>query len=149
MKSQSSYLPDMFAYEFFLFLKLKRIVKGRRFSNTENLKIEFPNELKTVVKIASQKCWHRSVISHGKSLTGTKLALKINKRFLRKIKILHILTKPPIRERSSENNIFSHVTLFNLSEHSFEIIALVEFLLSKLLEFSKLVKNNRSDDVCA
>lgn len=66
---QPPYSSDMAPCDFFLFPKLKRILKGRRFANIEEIKTESLEKLKAIPKIAFQKCfedwkkrWHKCII---------------------------------------------------------------------------------------
>ena len=72
MMPQLPYSPDLAPCDFFLFPKLKKTMKGRRFGNIEEIKTESLKELNAIPKIAFQKCfedwkkrWHKCIISKG------------------------------------------------------------------------------------
>ena len=54
---QPPYLPDLDPCDFFLFPRLKRPMKGRRFATIEEIKTELLKELKDIPKSAYQKCF--------------------------------------------------------------------------------------------
>lgn len=69
---QPPYSPDLAPCDFFLFPKLKRPMKGRRFATIEEIKTASLEELKAIPKSAYQKCfedwkkrWHKCIISEG------------------------------------------------------------------------------------
>ena len=75
--SQSPYSPDLTPYDFFLFPKLKRPMKGRRFATIEEIKTAQLEELKTITKSAYPKCFedwkkrsHKCIISEGDYFQG-------------------------------------------------------------------------------
>jgi len=77
---QPPYSPDMAPCDFFLFPKLKRTLKGRRFANIEEIKTESLEELKAISKIAFHKYfedwkkrWHKCIISDGDYFEGDKI----------------------------------------------------------------------------
>ena len=80
---QPSYSPDLASCDFFLFPKLKKPMKGRRFATIEEIKTASLEELMAIPKSAYQKCfedwkkrWHRCIIYlRGITLKGTKLIL--------------------------------------------------------------------------
>ena len=57
MMPQPSYSPDMALCDFFLFPKIKRTLKGRRFTATYDIKSASPKELKAIPKIEFEKCF--------------------------------------------------------------------------------------------
>ncbi|XP_018050140.1 PREDICTED: uncharacterized protein LOC108688408 [Atta colombica] len=66
--------------DFFLFPKLKRSMKGRRFATIEEIKTTSLEELKAISKSAYQKCfeewkkrWHKCIISEGDYFEGDKI----------------------------------------------------------------------------
>ena len=66
--------------DFFLFPKLKKTMKGRRFGNIEEIKTESLKELNAIPKIAFQKCfedckkrWHKCIISKGEYFDGDNI----------------------------------------------------------------------------
>ena len=54
---QLPYSLDLSLCDFFLFLRLKRPMKGRRFATIEEIKTESLRELKDIQKSAYQKCF--------------------------------------------------------------------------------------------
>ncbi|CAI6376783.1 unnamed protein product [Macrosiphum euphorbiae] len=74
---QPPYSPDMAPCDFFLFPKLKRPMKGRRFSSIEEIKAESLRVLKDMPKSEYQECfedwkkrWHKCIISGGDYFEG-------------------------------------------------------------------------------
>ena len=64
------YSPDLAPCDFFLFPKLKRPMKERRFATIEEIKTTSLEELKAIPKSACQKCfedwkkrWYKCIIS--------------------------------------------------------------------------------------
>ena len=91
------YSPDLAPCNLFLFPKLKRPMKGRRFATIEKIKTASPEELKTIPKSSHQKCfkdWKKLAqvyyIWGGFLWRGQYRYWWINKYFSRKIKI-HII----------------------------------------------------------
>lgn len=77
---QPPYSPDMAPCDFFLFPKLKRPLKGRRFDNIDEIKAESLKELKAIPKSEFQKCfqdlkkrWHKCIISEGDYFEGDNI----------------------------------------------------------------------------
>jgi histone-lysine N-methyltransferase SETMAR len=77
---QPPYSPDMAPCDFFLFPKIKRTLKGRRFTSIDDIKSESVKELKAITKIEFQKCfedwkkrWHKCIISEGDYFEGDKI----------------------------------------------------------------------------
>ena len=69
---QLPYLPDMAPCDFFLFPKIKRTLKSRRFTAIDDIKSASLKELKAIPKIEFKKCfedwkkrWHKCIISNG------------------------------------------------------------------------------------
>ena len=68
---QPPYSSDMAPYDFFLFPKIKRTLKGRRFIAINDIKSASLKELKAIAKIEFEKCfedwkkrWHKYIISN-------------------------------------------------------------------------------------
>ena len=79
---QPPYSPDLAPCDFFLFPKLKRPMKGRRFATIEEIKTESLRELKDIPKSAYQKCfkdwkkrWHKCIISEGDYFEGDNIEI--------------------------------------------------------------------------
>ena len=53
---QPQYLPDMASCDFLLFPKIKRTLKGRRFTAIDDIKSASLKELKAIPKIEFEKC---------------------------------------------------------------------------------------------
>ncbi|UYV83711.1 hypothetical protein LAZ67_23002247 [Cordylochernes scorpioides] len=67
--------------DFFLFPKLKRPMKGRRYATLDEIKTASKEELKNIFKNDFLKCfedwknrWHKCIISHGDYFEGDKIA---------------------------------------------------------------------------
>ena len=77
---QPPYSPELIPCDFFLFPKLKRPMKGRRFPTIEEIKTASLEEIKTIPKSAYQKCfedwkkpWNKCVISGGNYFKGDNI----------------------------------------------------------------------------
>ncbi|UYV76569.1 hypothetical protein LAZ67_14001206 [Cordylochernes scorpioides] len=80
MMPQPPYSPDLAPCDFFLFPKLKRPMKGRRYATLDEIKTASKEELKNDFL----KCfedwtnrWHKSIISHGDYFEGDKIGAYI------------------------------------------------------------------------
>lgn len=79
---QPPYSPDLAPCDFFLFPKLKRPMKGRRFATIEEIKAASLKELKAMPKSSFQKCfddwqkrWHKCIVSKGDYFEGDNIIL--------------------------------------------------------------------------
>ncbi|KYN11406.1 hypothetical protein ALC57_16419 [Trachymyrmex cornetzi] len=79
---QPPYSPDLAPCDFFLFPKLKRPMKERRFATIEEIKAASLEELKAIPKSAFQKCfddwkkrWHKCLVSEGDYFEGDNIIL--------------------------------------------------------------------------
>jgi len=77
---QPPYSPDLAPCDFFLFPKLKRPMKGRRFATIEEIKTASLEELKAIPKSAYGKCfedwknrWHKRIVSEGDYFEGDNI----------------------------------------------------------------------------
>ena len=77
---QPPYSPEMAPCDFFLFPKIKRTLKGRRFTAIDDIKSASLQELKAISKIEFEKCfedckkrWHKCIISNGDYFEGEKI----------------------------------------------------------------------------
>lgn len=77
---QPPYSPDLAPCDFFLFPKLKRPMKGRRFATIEEIKTASLEELKAIPKSAYEKCfddwknrWHKCIVSEGDYFEGDNI----------------------------------------------------------------------------
>ncbi|VEN52316.1 unnamed protein product [Callosobruchus maculatus] len=77
---QPPYSPDLAPCDFFLFPKLKRPVKGRRYATIEELKTASKEDLNKIRKTDFFKCfedwkrrWHECIISEGSYFQGGKI----------------------------------------------------------------------------
>ena len=77
---QPPYSPDMAPCNFFLFPKIKRTLKGRRFAAIDDIKSASLKELKAIPKIEFEKCfedwkkpWHKCIISNGDYFEGDNI----------------------------------------------------------------------------
>ncbi|UYV69956.1 hypothetical protein LAZ67_7001321 [Cordylochernes scorpioides] len=82
MMQQPPYSPDLVPCDFFLFPKLKRPMKGRRYATLDEIKTASKEELKKILKNDFLKCfedwknrWHKCIISHGDYFEGDKIGL--------------------------------------------------------------------------
>ena len=84
---QPPYSPGLAPCDFFLFARLKRPMKVRRFATIKDIKTESLRELKDIPKSAYQKCfedwkkcWHKCIISKGVYFEGDNIEIheKIN-----------------------------------------------------------------------
>ncbi|UYV67460.1 hypothetical protein LAZ67_5000695 [Cordylochernes scorpioides] len=80
MMPQPPYSPDLAPCDFFLFPKLKRPMKGRRYATLDEIKTASKEELKKILKNDFLKCfedwknrWHKCIISHGDYFEGDKI----------------------------------------------------------------------------
>ncbi|CAK9809034.1 Protein GVQW3 [Anthophora quadrimaculata] len=76
---QPPYSPDFAPYDFFLFSKLKSVLKGRRFNSVEDIKHNSSLALKDIPKEAYQDCmvkwkhrWNKCVDRGGEYFEGDK-----------------------------------------------------------------------------
>ncbi|UYV64811.1 K02A2.6-like [Cordylochernes scorpioides] len=85
MMPQPPYSPELAPCDFFLFPKLKRPMKGRRYATLDEIKTASKEELKKIKKKKKDflKCfedwknrWHKCIISHGDYFEGDKIADK-------------------------------------------------------------------------
>ncbi|UYV60276.1 hypothetical protein LAZ67_1000678 [Cordylochernes scorpioides] len=81
MMPQPPYSPELAPCDFFLFPKLKRPMKGRRYATLDEIKTASKEELKKIFKNDFLKCfenwktrWHKCIISHGDYFDGDKIA---------------------------------------------------------------------------
>ncbi|UYV80725.1 hypothetical protein LAZ67_19001545 [Cordylochernes scorpioides] len=82
MIPQPPYSPDLAPCDFFLFPKLKRPMKGRRYATLDEIKTASKEELKKIFKNDFLKClddwknlWHKCIISHGDYFEGDKIGI--------------------------------------------------------------------------
>ncbi|KYN36550.1 hypothetical protein ALC56_09095, partial [Trachymyrmex septentrionalis] len=80
MMPQPPYSPDLAPCDFFLFPKLKRPMKGRRYATIEEIKTASMEELNKITKNNFLKCfedwkkrWHKCIISDGDYFEGDKI----------------------------------------------------------------------------
>ena len=80
MMPQPPYSPDLAPCDFFLFPKLKRPMKGRRYATIEEIKTASKEELNKITKNNFLKCfedwkkrWHKCIISDGDYFEGDKI----------------------------------------------------------------------------
>jgi len=71
------YSPDLASSDFFLFLKIKEILKGRHFDDTDNIRINTTAALKAIPQNQFQNCFegwtrrcHRCITSQGEYFEG-------------------------------------------------------------------------------
>ena len=88
MMPQSPYSPDLAPCDFFLFSKLKRPMKGRRYAMIEEIKAASKEELNKITKKDFLKCfedwkkrWHKCIISDGDYFKGDKIGIHEKKYF--------------------------------------------------------------------
>ncbi|UYV78687.1 hypothetical protein LAZ67_16002391, partial [Cordylochernes scorpioides] len=80
MMPQPPYSPDLAPCGIFLFPKLKRPMKGRRYATLDEIRTASKEELKKIFKNDFLKCfkdwknrWHKCIISHGDYFEGDKI----------------------------------------------------------------------------
>ncbi|KAG5347613.1 MOS1T transposase, partial [Acromyrmex charruanus] len=80
MMPQPPYSPDLAPCDFFLFPKLKRPMKGRRYATIEEIKTASKEELNKITKNDFLKCfedwkkrWDKCIISDGDYFEGDKI----------------------------------------------------------------------------
>ncbi|UYV68154.1 hypothetical protein LAZ67_5003213 [Cordylochernes scorpioides] len=80
MNTQPPYSPDLAPCDLFLFPKLKKPMKGRRYATLDEIKTASKEELKKILKNDFLKCfedwknrWHKCIISHGDYFEGDKI----------------------------------------------------------------------------
>ena len=78
--TRAPYSSDMAPCDFFLFPKIKRTLKGRRFTAIDDIKSELLKELKDIPEIEFEKCfedwtkrWHKYIISNGDYFEGDNI----------------------------------------------------------------------------
>jgi hypothetical protein len=62
--------------DFFLFPKMKKTLKGRRFTSIDDIKSASLNELKAIPKMEFEKCfkdWHKCIVSNGDYCEGDNI----------------------------------------------------------------------------
>ena len=74
------YSLDMAPCDFFLFPKIKRTLRGRRFTAIDDINSASLKELKAILKIEFEKCfedwkkrWHKCIIPNGDYFEGDKI----------------------------------------------------------------------------
>ena len=72
-----AYSPDLASSEFFLFPKIKEILKGRRFDDIDDIRSNTTAALKVIPQNQFQNCfegwtrrWHRCIASQGEYFEG-------------------------------------------------------------------------------
>jgi len=72
-----AYSPDLAPSDFFLFLKIKEILKGRRFDDTDDTRNNTTSAPKAIPQNQFQNCfewwtrrWHRCIASQGEHFKG-------------------------------------------------------------------------------
>ena len=80
---QPPHSPDMAPCDFFLFPKIKRTLKGRRFTAIDDIKSTSLKELKAIPKIEFEKCfedwkkrWHKCIISNWDYFEGDNITVE-------------------------------------------------------------------------
>jgi hypothetical protein len=66
----------MAPYDFFLFQKIKKTLKGRRFTSIDGIKSASLNELRAIPKIEFERCfkgWHKCIVSNGDYFEGDNI----------------------------------------------------------------------------
>ncbi|UYV74347.1 hypothetical protein LAZ67_11003166 [Cordylochernes scorpioides] len=89
------YSPDLAPCDFFLFPKLKRPMKGRRYATLDEIKTTSKEELKKILKNDFLKCfedwknrWHKSmsIFSKATAIAGHENMWRLTPRFHRRVK---------------------------------------------------------------
>lgn len=81
--TQPPYSPDLSPCDFFLFPKIKKTMKGKRYANIEDIKTASLKELKAIPQNAFENCfqdwkkrWHKCIISDGDYFEGDNINIK-------------------------------------------------------------------------
>ena len=134
---QPPYSPDLAPCDFFLFPKLKRPMKGRRYATIEEIKTASKEELNKITKNYFLKCfedckkrWHKCIISGGDYFEGNKIDIheEIN-NFWKKHKIrytfwthlVHIIYKCNFSWISQSVSSVWHLSYFKCGTWYFEL----------------------------
>ena len=77
MLEHPAYPPDLATTDFILFLKIKEILKGRHFDDTDDIRSNTTAALKAIPQNQFQICfegwtthWHQCIVSHGEYFEG-------------------------------------------------------------------------------
>ena len=77
---QPPHSPDMAPCDFFVFPKIKRVLKGRHFTAIDDIKSASLNQIKAIPKIEFEKRfedwkkrWHKCIISNGDYFKGDNI----------------------------------------------------------------------------
>ena len=72
-----AYSPDLAPSDFFLFMKIKEILKGRHFDDTDDMRSNTTAALKAIPQNQFQNCfegrtrlWHQCIVSQGEYFEG-------------------------------------------------------------------------------
>ena len=111
---QPPYSPDLAPCDFFLFPRLKRPMKRRRFATIEEIKTESLKKLKDIPKSAYEKCfeewkkrWHKYIISEGDYFEGDNIEIH---------KLINFFNRPRILTEA-EGSIFSSLSVENEAKY--------------------------------
>ncbi|UYV78553.1 hypothetical protein LAZ67_16001984 [Cordylochernes scorpioides] len=117
MMPQPPYSPDLAPCDFFLFPKLKRPMKGRRYATLDKIKTASKEELKKILKNDFLKCyedwknrWHKCIISHGDYFEGDKIVVVDGKT------TVPIISAGKGKLRVRKNQCVGRVELLNLDD---------------------------------
>ncbi|UYV76286.1 hypothetical protein LAZ67_13003262 [Cordylochernes scorpioides] len=131
MMPQPPYSPDLAPCDFFLFPKLKRPMKGRRYASLDEIKTASKEELKKIFKNDLLKCfedwknrWHKCIISHGDYFEGDKIACTTLMRANSPKRALIIMSNPTreCKKKEAENVAKPLVSLAQLEKENEEAI---------------------------
>ncbi|UYV62765.1 hypothetical protein LAZ67_2001857 [Cordylochernes scorpioides] len=140
MMPQPPYSPDLAPCDFFLFPKLKRPMKGRRYATLDEIKTASKEELKKIFFFYDfLKCfedwknrWHKCIISHGDYFEGDKIegvdggaqgmdelclgGLKQRQEYEQELRPLHLSHNVTLMDRSNNRGASSlQVLLFSFN----------------------------------
>jgi len=76
---QPLYSPDLVPCDFWLFSKLKRLLRGHRFDSIEEIQAESKKALKAIPEIDFNNCfegWHKCIMSEGDYFEGDEIDLE-------------------------------------------------------------------------
>ncbi|UYV61861.1 hypothetical protein LAZ67_1006871 [Cordylochernes scorpioides] len=157
MMPQPPYSPDLAPCDFFLFPKLKRPMKGRRYATFDEIKTASKEELKKKKKKDFLKCfedwknrWHKCIISHEDYFEGDKIGARdSNELVLCRIalclktdffsRVISVDNKTTRNERHCQGKLAAVILILDTSA---QIILFCEYVtVDEKLDFRVMVKS--------
>ncbi|UYV78442.1 hypothetical protein LAZ67_16001387 [Cordylochernes scorpioides] len=144
MMPQPPYSPDLAPCDFFLFPKLKRPMKGRRYATLDEIKTASKEELKKILKNHFLKCfedwknrWHKCIISHGDYFEGDKIESKnihrlklfqqeVNERKISLNQVIKTLLESELDDTQYDDYSKAKEDIFNMLVSIEEALSLIE-----------------------